>query len=174
MHSCCMSFRNCNFKKVLTFPIIGARQYEPLLLVQLLNAQISVSIVPILPALLCHSINIFQNSRCLDIRLISFLQSWLFVNPLSKEEIFVSIFPSVAQTSIANDVILAWLNLVLEVIKGFLFLGAGLDSMYKLLAEGALPTFVWEVGLDWCRIGNITFLWSLLGSGGNCCSSAVA
>ena len=33
---------------------------------------------------------------------------------------------------------------------------------------------MWELGLDWCRFGNIQFLWSVLGSCGSCCRSVGA
>ena len=104
---------------------------------------------------------------------MGFLHFRSLLDPLGNEEVFVSVFPSVGHPFAVNDVIQAGLNLVVEIIESFVLLGAGLDILSKLLAEGVLSTIVWEVGLDWCRISNIPFLWSVLGSGSNCCSGVV-
>ena len=61
---------------------------------------------------------------------------------------FVSVFRSVRHASAVNDVIQARLHLVVEIIESFALLGACLDVMCKLLAEGVLVTVVWEVGVD--------------------------
>ena len=95
------------------------------------------------------------------------------VDPLGNEEILGSVFPSVGHLSAVNDVMQAWLNLVVVVIEGFVLLGTGLDFVSTLLAESTLTMIAREVGVDWCRLSDILFLWLVLGSGGNCCSSVV-
>ena len=65
------------------------------------------------------------------------------------------------------------MNSVVDIIEGYALLVASLNVVTKLLAEGTLSMVVWEVGVDWCRFSNIPFLWSVLGSGGDCCSSVV-
>ena len=66
------------------------------------------------------------------------------------------------------------LNSVVEIIESFALLGARLDMVSKLLGKSALTTVVREVGVDWCGFGDIPFLWLVLVSGGNGCSSVVA
>ena len=85
----------------------------------------------------------------------------------------VAVFPCIGHSSAVRDIFQAGLNAVVEIIEGFTLLGATMNVVTKLLAEGTLVTVVWEVGLDWCRLSNILFLWSVLGFGGDCCSSAV-
>ena len=128
------------------------------MLVQILNIQKSVSVLHILPTLFWRCIDIFPNRTYLNARLIGFLHSQSLVDPLGNEEVFVSIFPSIGHLSAINNVIQARLNLVVEIIEGFALLDAGLDIVSKLLAEGALSTVAWEVGVDWCRFSNISFL----------------
>ena len=96
------------------------------------------------------------------------------VDPFCDEEIFVFVFLSVGHSSALNDVIQSYFNSVVEVIEGFVLLGPGLDIVSKLLAEGALATVVWKVVIDLCRFGDITFPWSVLGSGVNCFRSVFA
>ena len=96
------------------------------------------------------------------------------VDPLGNEEVIVSVFPSIWHSSAINDVIQARLDLVVDIIKGFALLGASSNDMNKRLAEGTLLAIVSEVGVDWCRLGNIPFLCLVLESGGNGCSSVVA
>ena len=55
---------------------------------------------------------------------------------------FVSVFPSVWHLFVVNNVIQAWLNSSVEVIKSFALLGAGSTIVFKVLAEGALSTVV--------------------------------
>ena len=143
-----MSFGNCNFKKILTFHIKGARQDKSLLLVQVLNMQESVSVLYILPTLFWRSIDIFPNSTYLDARIIGFLHSRSLGDPLGNEEILVTVFPSVGHSSTVNNIIQAGLNSVAEIIESFSLLGLALDVKSKLLTEGALATVVWEVGVD--------------------------
>ena len=144
------------------------------MLVQILNIQKSVSVCHILPTLFMHYIDIFPDRTFLDAQLIGFLYSRSLVDPLCNEEVFVSVFPSIGHSSTINNVIQAMLKLVVEIIEGLAFLGAGLNVATRFLTEGALSTVVWKVGVDGCRFSDIPLLWSVLGSGGNYCSSIVA
>ena len=90
----------------------------------------------------------FLDRTCFDARLIGFLHSLSLVDPLGNEEVFISIFPSIGHSSTVNDVIQAGWNSVVEIIGSFVLLGASLNVMTKLLAEGALATIVWEIGVD--------------------------
>ena len=116
----------------------------------------------------------FPDSTCVDARLIGFLHSQSSVDPLGNQKVFISIFPSSGDLSTVDDIIQDGLNSVAEIIKSFALLGASLHIMTKHLAEGALATVVWEDGVNWCRFGYIPLLWSVLGSGGDCCSCVVA
>ena len=168
-----MGFSACNFKKVLTFHILGARQDESPLLVQILNIQKSVSVLHILPTLFWRCTDMFPNRTYLDARLLGFLDSRSLVDSIGNEEIFVYIFPSIGHPSAVNNVIQAGLNSIIEIIEDFALLGASLNIVIRLLPEGALLTVVWEVGIDWCWFRDIQFCWSFLESGGDCCSSVV-
>ena len=163
-----MGFSNCNFQEVLTFCIKGARQDKSPLLVQTLNIQKSVSVLHILSTLFWYCIDIFPNRTYLDARLIGFLHSRSLVDPLGNEEVFVSVLLSIWHSSAINDVIQARLNSFVEIIESFALLGAGLNVVTKLLAEGALSTMMLEVGIDWCWFSNIPLVWSVLVSRGNC------
>ena len=174
IRSCCVGFGKCSFRKVVTLCIKGARQEESLFLVQILTIQKSLSFLHMLPALFWCCIDIFPNRTYFDACLISFLHSRSLVDPLSNEEIFVSVFPSVRHLSPINDIIEAWLDSVIEIMEGFELLDVGLEIMSKVLAEGAPATFVWEVGVDLYSFDDIPFLWLALECGGNCCSSVVA
>ena len=169
-----MGFGNCNFKEVLILRIKAARQDKSPLLVQVLNIPKSVSVLHILPTLFWRCIDIFPDGTYLDAHLICFLHSQSSVDLLGNEKVFLSLFPSIGQSSAINNVIQARLNPIVEIIKGFALLDASLNIMTKLFTKGALPTIVWQVGVHWCRFGNIPFLWLVSGSGGNCCSSVVA
>ena len=46
--------------------------------------------------------------------------------------------------------------------------------MYNHLVEGILAMVAGELDVDLSRFANITFVWSVLVSGGNCCSSVFA
>ena len=127
----------------------------------------------ILPTLFRHYLDIFPNRLYLNACFIDILHSQSLVDLLGKEEIFVSVFPSVGHSSAVNDVIQAWLNYIVEVIEYFAILGTGLDIVSKLLAEGALTTVVWEVGVDQCRFSDIPFRWSFLRSGAKCGTGVV-
>ena len=95
------------------------------------------------------------------------------VDPSGNEEIFLSIFLSIGHLSALKDIIQPGLNLVVEIIEGFALLCATWNVVTKVLAGGTLAMVVWEVGVDWYRLSNILFLWSVLGSGCDCCSCAV-
>ena len=174
IRSCCMSFGNCNYKEVLAFSIKGATQDESPLLVKILKIQKSVSVLYIFPAPFWCCANIFPNRTYLEACLTGFLHSRYLVNLLGNAEIFCCVFASIWLLLAAYDVIQVWLNAVAEVTEDFGLLGAGLDVVCKLLAKGILRMVVWAVGVDWCRFADITFLRSVLGFGGNCCSSVVA
>ena len=150
-----MHFGNCNVKNVLTFRIEGARQDESPLLVQILNIQKSISVVQILPTLFWLCTDISPDRTYLDAPLRGFLHSQSLVDPLDKEKVFVSVFPSIVHSFGVNDVIQAGLNSVVDIIEGYALLVASLNVVTKLLAEGTLSMVVWEVDVDWCRFSNI-------------------
>ena len=174
MSSCYMVFGDPNLKEVLTFRIKRARQDKSPLLVQVLNIQKSVSVLHILPTLFWRCIDIFPDWTYLDAYLVCFLHSPSLVDPLGKEEVIVCVFQSVGHSSAVNDVLQAQLNSMVEIFASFTLLSAGMDVVYKFLAEGALSPIVREVGVAWCKFSNIPFLWSVLGSSGNARSNVVA
>ena len=133
-----MGIGNCDFKQVLTLHIKGARQDKSPFLVQILNIQKSVSVLHILPTLFWRCIDIFPDRTYLVASLICFLHSRSLVDPLGNEKVFNFIFPSIGHTSAVEDVIQAGSNWVVEIIKSFALLGAGLNFMTTLLTEGAL------------------------------------
>ena len=103
-----------------------------------------------------------------------FRHSRSLVDPVHSALIFVYVFPSVGYLSTIKNVIRAGWNVIIVIIAGFALLVACLNVVIKLLAEGALSTVVWWVGVHWCRFGNISLLCSLAESTGNYCSSVVA
>ena len=92
---------------------------------------------------------------------------------MGTEDVFIFIFPSIGHSSTVNDVIQGGFNWVVEIIEAFILLGACLNVVTKLLAEGVLSTVVWEVGVNLCRLSNIPFHWSFLETDNNCYSSVV-
>ena len=144
------------------------------MLVQIVNIPKSISILHIPSILFCRCIDIPPDWAYLDTHLISFLQSCPLIDPLGTEEVFVSIFLSIGHLSAINDIIQGRLNSVVDIIESFALLVAGLDIVTKLVAEVALATVVCQVAVDCCRFSDLPFLWSMLGSGSNCCSSVVA
>ena len=120
--------------------------------------QKSISVLYILPTLFWRYIDILADCAYHNAHLISFLHFCYLINLLRNKEVLISINSSIRHLFAINDVVQAMLNLFVEIIEGFILLGAGLNIMTKLLTEGALATVVWEVGVNWCRFSNIPFI----------------
>ena len=112
------------------------------MLVQVLNMQKSVSVLHILRTLFWPCLDISPYRTYIYARLISFLHSGSLVDPLSNKDVFISVFPSIGHLSAVNDFIQHWLIPVVEIIKCFALLGAGLDGITTRLAENSLSTLV--------------------------------
>ena len=65
------------------------------------------------------------------------------------------------------------MNAIIEIIAGFALLDTSLDILAKLLAGGALTIIVWQVDVALLGLSSILVRWSVVGSGGHCCSSVV-
>ena len=135
--------------------------------------QKSISELYILPTLFWCCIDIFPDRIYIDACLTGFLHSHSLMNPLGNKEVFVSVFPAIRHSSAINDIMLAKLNSVVEIIGSFVLRSTGLDVVTKLYAEDALVTVIEEVAVDRYRSSRIPFHWSFLESSGNCCSGVV-
>ena len=168
-----MRFCDCFFKEVLTFHIKGVRHDKSLLLVQVRNIQKSISVLYIPPTLFWRCIDLFLDRIYLDASLQGFLHFQSLVDSFGTAEVFIVTFPSIRQSSAMNDIIQAVLKSVVEIVKGFTVLDAGLDVRTKVLIEGTLTTIVREVSVNQCRFRDIPLCYSFLKSGDNCCSGVV-
>ena len=123
-------------------------QDKSLLLVQVLNIQKSSSVVSIIPTLFWYYIKVLPDWSYLDVHLKSFLHFRSLINLLGNKKVFVSVFPSIRHLSAINDVMQARLNAVVEIIVYFLLLGACLNIVTKIPAEGTLTTIIEKFGID--------------------------
>ena len=135
--------------------------------------QKSVSFLHILTTAFWRCRHIFINRTYIDTGLIDFLHFRSMVDPLGDEEVFIAISPAIGHSFTVNDVVQPRLNWVVQIMEVVILLDTCSDIVTKPYAKVALVTVVSEIGCNWCRLSNISFLWSILESGDNCCSSVV-
>ena len=168
-----MGFGNYTWNKDLIFCIKDAGSNESTLHIPVLNIPKSVSVLDVLPTLFWRTVKVLLGWTYLDAPLTSLLHSQSLVDLFGNREVFVSVWPSIGPYAIINDVIQAELNSFVEIIKGCMLLNTGLDVVSNLLTEKTLMTVVGNIDVDWCRLGKVSFLWTILGSGSSCGSNVV-